>query len=162
MTRIIFVVVLFFLFIIPISYTDAQTTAADENESLVAVQFITPAVLVRGPVESKSFPLIYPNALALWSGYYRHLEKEVIVSFTRNNILLPNEWESRICNGIEGFSPGNESFFYKDTDWAVLFQFSPDAADCVFITTFIIRLKYLLRDISPEDPPLFPAILEFP
>ena len=163
MKRIVVVGVLFFCLIVPIPYIVAQTVPADKNESLVAAQFIAPAVLVKGPVESRGFPLIYPNALELWSGYYRYLGKEVIVSFTRKDILLPNEWVSKICSGIEGVSPGKESFFYRAKDWAVLFQFSPDlAVDCVFINTFIIRLKYFLRDSSPEDPPLLPAILEFP
>lgn len=163
MKRIVFVGVLFFCLIVPIPYIVAQTVSADKNESLVAAQFIAPAVLVRGPVESRGFPLIYPNALEFWSGDYRYLGKKVIISFTRKDILLPNEWESLRCNRIEGFSPSKESFYYRAEDWAVLFRFPPDVvADCVFINTFIIRLKYFLRDSSPEDPPLLPAILEFP
>jgi hypothetical protein len=144
--------IIFFYLIVLISSAGAQ----DKNGPEVAV-------LVRGPVASRGFPLIYPNALELWSGYYRYLENEVRVSFTRKDILLPNEWESLRCNIIEGFSPSKESFFYKDTEWAVLFQFPPDIAfDCVFINTFIIRLKYFLRDSSFKDPPLLPAILEIP
>ncbi len=120
------------------------------------------------------FPLLYPNAIEIWSGYYRYLESKVIVSFTRENILIPNEWESTVCGEIKGFSPDDLSFFYKDNDWYLLFQFSAppldpppagalsvDLPDCSFINKFIIRFKYFIRDADPKDPPLLPAILEF-
>ncbi|MCK5672813.1 MAG: hypothetical protein KAH95_05525 [Spirochaetales bacterium] len=153
--------VLFFCLIVSISYIGAQSIAADKNESLEAAKFIAPAILVRGPVKTRNFPLIYPNAMEYWQGNYRYLESEIIVSFTRTNILIPDEWASLTCNKLKGFSPDNESFFYTDAQWSVLFQFSPDiSADCVFINTFITRLKYFLRDTSPHDPPLLPAILE--
>ncbi|MCK5153620.1 MAG: hypothetical protein KAQ93_04615 [Spirochaetales bacterium] len=154
MNRIIIRVVLFFFLIVSISYISAQSVAAENNE-------IEIAVLVRGPVESMGFPLIYPNALELWLGYYRYLESEVVVSFTRKDIMLPEEWESFTCNKIKGFSPDHESFFYKDTKWSVLFKFSEGVPlDCDFINIFILRLKYFLRDSSPDSPPLLPAILE--
>ena len=161
MNRIVFVGVLFFCLFVSISYTAGQTVAADKDESLVTAQFIGPAVLVRGPVESRNFPLIYPNAMEYWQGYYRYLESEIIVSFTRTNILIPEEWLSLTCNKLKGFAPNKETFFYSETDWSVLFQFpSGFPYDCNFINTFIIRLKYFLRDTSPFDPPLLPAILE--
>jgi len=150
-------------FVIFISVSDAQDVAADNNGSHIAEQFIAPAVLVKGPVENRGFPLIYPNAIELWSGYYRYLKSEVIVSFTRKSILLPVEWEHFVCNKIEGFSPAEDSFFYTDKDWSVLFQFSKEQqVDCSFINIFIIRLKYFLRDTSSDSPPLLPAILEIP
>lgn len=143
---------IFFYFIVLILSADAL----EKNGTEVAV-------LMRGPVELKSFPLIYPNALESWSGYYRYQEEVVKVSFTRKDILLSNEWPGKTCNKIAGFSPVKESFFYKGAEWAVLFQFSTDfPVDCIFINTFISRLKYLLRDSSPKEPPLLPAILEFP
>lgn len=141
-------------FVIFISVTDAQTTLTEKNETEIAV-------LVKGPVENRGFPLIYPNAIKLWSGYYRYLKSEVVVSFTRKNILLPAEWEHFVCDKIEGFSPAEDSFFYTDKDWSVLFQFSKEQqVDCSFINIFIIRLKYFLRDTSSDSPPLLPAILE--
>ncbi|MCK5199542.1 MAG: hypothetical protein KAR21_14380 [Spirochaetales bacterium] len=138
------------------------------------------AILVRGPVKSMGFPLLYPNAIDIWSGYYRYMESEVIVSFTRENILIPNEWEFAVCGEIKGFSPDKLSFFYKDNEWSLLFQFpapppeSPSTSisnpnvhvslvgtPCTFIKKFIIRFKYFIRDASPQAPPLLPAILEF-
>ena len=161
MTKIVFAGVTIFLLIVSISYTAGQTTAADKNKSLETEKSIVPAVLVRGPVESKNFPLIYPNAMEYWQGYYRYLESEIMVSFTRTNILIPEEWVSFTCNRVKGFSPDKESFFYTDLQWSVLFQFPQDiSADCIFINSFITRLKYFLRDTSPSDPPLLPAILE--
>ena len=74
------------------------------------------SILVRGPVKSIGFPLLYPNAIETWSGYYRYMESEVVVFFTRENIFIPNEWESTICGEIKGFSPDDLSFFYKDND----------------------------------------------
>lgn len=134
------------------------------------------AILVRGPVKSMGFPLLYPNAIDIWSGYYRYMESEVIVSFTRENILIPNEWESAVCVEIKGFSPDKLSFFYKDNEWSLLFQFPAPPPmgisnsnvqvplvgnPCTFINKFIIRFKYFIRDASPQAPPLLPAILEF-
>lgn len=152
MIRIVVIGVLLVCSVFSISYIGAQSASVGNTEI---------AVLVRGPVESMSFPLIYPNAMEFWTGYYRYMETEIIVSFIRRDILLPNEWESLSCNNIKGFSPDNESFFYKDQEWSVLFQFSKGVSvDCVFINTFITRLKYFLRDASPLAPPLLPAILE--
>ncbi len=132
----------------------AQTVSTERNETEMAI-------LVRGPVESMSFPLIYPNAMEYWTGFYRYLESEIIVSFIRRDILLPNDWESLSCNKLKGFSPDKESYFYKDSEWSVLFQFAPGVPlDCVFINTFITRLKYFLRDTPLQAPPLLPAILE--
>ena len=163
MNRIVAHGILLCSFVIYISVADAQNVAADNIESQVTAQFIAPAVLVKGPVENRGFPLIYPNAIELWSGYYRYLKSEVIVSFTRKSILLPVEWESFVCNKIEGFSPDEGSFFYTNKDWTVLFQFSKDQiVDCAFINIFIIRLKYFLRDTPLDSPPLLPAILEIP
>jgi hypothetical protein len=120
------------------------------------------AVLIRGPVKIRSFPLIYPNALDVWSGYYRYLEIEIEISFTSNNILIPSEWDSIRCADINGLTPDNESFFYTEDDWSVLIQFPHgESPDCIFINKFITRLRYFLRDYSYEGPPLFPAILEF-
>ncbi|MEA1911085.1 MAG: hypothetical protein U9N32_05325 [Spirochaetota bacterium] len=156
----VFRIILFFCFIISAASVSAQQNTLDENETVTA-QFIAPAVLVRGPVESSGFPLIYPNAIKTWIGYYRYLELEVVVSFTRKNIMISGEWENKVCNKAEGYSPDNKSFFYNNDDWSLLFQFSDqDFVDCDFISIFIIRLKYFLRDVSPLSPPLLPAILE--
>ena len=120
------------------------------------------AVLIRGPLKSKGFPLIYPNALDVWSGYYRYFESEIIVSFSSRNILLPSEWEDLSCSNIDGFAPDSSSFYYTNEEWSVLIQFpTGELNDCIFITEFISRLKYFLRDYSPGETPLFPAILEF-
>lgn len=132
------------------------------------------AILVRGPVKSMGFPLLYPNPIEIWTGYYRYMELDVIVSFTREDILIPKEWKSIICEEIKGFSPDEDSFYYKDNDWSLLFQFAshPSGAppagvlsvgppDCTFINKFITRLRYFLRDAPPREPPLMPAILEF-
>ena len=163
MNRIVTPGILLCYFVILISVADAQNISADNNESLAAAKFIAPAVLVKGPVENRGFPLIYPNAIELWSGYYRYLKSEIIVSFTRKSILLPIEWERFVCNKIEGFSPDENSFFYTDKDWSVLFQFSKEhPVDCAFINIYIIRLKYFLRDTASDSSPLLPAILEIP
>lgn len=141
------------------------------------------AVLVRGPVKSMGFPSLYPNAKETWSGYYRYLELEVVVSFTREDILLPAEWKAYSCEKLEGFSPEKNSFYYGTADWSLLFNFQNSVGEpveyfstenvrvplvitlpedpCTFIDTFIIRLKYFLRDADPKNPPLLPAILEF-
>ena len=161
MNQIVIKKVLVFFFIVSIAFVEAENVSADNNESLIAVQSIAPAILVKGPVENKGFPLIYPNAIELWTGYYRYLGSEIIVSFTRKSILLPAEWKSSVCNKIKGFSPDGNSFFYTDKDWSVLFQFSKEPlVDCAFINIFIIRLKYFLRDLPSDNPPLLPAILE--
>jgi len=147
--RIVIKELIFFYLFITVFYTGAQAVSP------------TPAILARGPVESVGFPLIYPNAVKTWVGYYRYLELEIKVSFTRENILIPGEWEEVTCNKITGFQVGNRSFFYKDTDWSLLFEFSSEIPlDCIFVNTFINRLKYFLRDSSILEPPLLPAILE--
>lgn len=156
MNNLVIRVFLFYCLFVSISFSGAQAVTSDGNEKEIAV-------LVRGPVESMGFPLIYPNALEVWFGYYRYLKSEIVVSFTRNNIMLPEEWENVMCNTIKGFSPDQGSFFYEDTEWSVLFQFPTEVPmDCVFVNTFIQRLKYFLRDSPPQSPPLLPAILEFP
>ena len=141
------------------------------------------AILVRGPVKSTGFPLLYPNAMDIWTGYYRYKESEVIVSFTREDIFIPDEWEFAVCDELEGFSPEENSFYYRSNDWSLLFQFSDSIKlslhvipidnvrvplagtlptdQCTFINKFITRLKYFLRNADPKDPPLLPAILEF-
>lgn len=141
------------------------------------------AILVRGPVKTMGFPSLYPNAIETWSGYYRYWGLEVVVSFTREDILLPAEWESSSCEKLEGFSPEKNSFYYDTDDWSLLFKFQNSVGEpveyfstdnvrvpfvstlpedpCPFIDTFIIRLKYFLRDADPGNPPLLPAILEF-
>ncbi len=141
------------------------------------------AILVRGPVKSTGFPILYPNAIDIWRGYYRYKESEVIVSFTREDIFIPDEWESAVCDELEGFYPKEDSFYYRSNDWSLIFQFSDsiktslDALpmdnvriplantlpkdQCTFINKFITRFKYFLRDADPKDPPLLPAILEF-
>ena len=176
MNRMIFRVVLILSFIIFGPVAEAQSIAPDRDGT-------DPAILVRGPVKSIGFPLLYPNAIETWLGYYRYLDLEVVVSFTREDILLPDEWESAVCAGIKGFTPDGLSFFYKDDDWSLLFQFQdPIKASlegipidnvrvplagtlpkdqCTFINKFITRLKYFLRNADPDAPPLLPAILEF-
>ena len=175
MNRTIIRVVLFFYLVVSISLVEAQFIVPDGNEA-------DPAILVRGPAKSMGFPLIYPNAIETWTGYYRYKELEVVVSFTRKDILVPAEWESAFCAEIDGFSPDNFSFYYKNNDWSLLFQFKnsvrmplvgapsldlpavdPIAVDvsCPFINKFITRLKYFLRDADPKGPPLLPAIIEF-
>ena len=163
MKRMMIRVVLFLYLVTFIPVAEAQFVAPDRNKSDIAI-------LVRGPVKSMGFPLLYPNAIETWSGYYRYLELEVVVSFTREDILLPEEWEPAVCSEIDGFSPDDLSFFYKDNDWSLLFYFpenknTADAdsitPDCLFIGKFITRLKYFLRNADPKEPPLLPAILEF-
>ena len=163
MNRTIIRVVLFFYLVVSIPLASAQFIAPDGNE-------MEPAILVRGPVKSMGFPLIYPNAIETWTGYYRYKELEVVVSFTREGILVPDEWESASCAEIDGFSPDKLSFYYKDNDWSVLFYFPENkngvetqfiSPDCLFISNFITRLKYFLRNADPKDPPLLPAIIEF-
>ncbi len=150
MNRIVNWRIIFFYLVISVSFVEAQVGSA------------APAILARGPIESVGFPLIYPNAVKSWVGYYRYLELEIKVSFTRENIMIPAELEKLTCDKIKGFRVEDGSFLYKDTEWSLLFEFSPEfPLDCVFINTFIIRLKYFLRDSSILEPPLFPAILEF-
>jgi hypothetical protein len=137
---------------------DAQSSASNITSDIEDTDI---AILVRGPVASKGFPLIYPNAIEVWFGYYRYLEEEIVVSFTRETIMISGEWENMGCDKIEGYLPDNKSFFYNNNDWSLLFQFpEQDLIDCDFISIFIIRLKYFLRDASPLSPPLLPAILE--
>jgi len=132
-------------------------------------------ILVKGPEKEKGFPYLYPNALETWSGMYRYLESDIKVYFTRGFILRPAEWEKHSCGKISGFLPGSTVFFYADTSWSLLFRFSFNENDsvkvpivlspeeqCLFIEKFISRLKYFLRDSNVMDPPLLPAILEFP
>lgn len=168
MNRKIIRVVIIFCLVISAPVLQAQSGSPDLNEK-------NAAILVRGPVQSMGFPLLYPNAIETWSGYYRYLGLEVVVSFTREDILIPDEWESAGCSESEGFSPDGSSFFYKDNDWSLLFQFpsslpvgaplagalSVDRPDCLFINKYITRLKYFLRNAPPHEPPLLPAILEF-
>jgi len=137
---------------------DAQSSASTSTFNIENTDI---AILVRGPVASRGFPLIYPNAINVWLGYYRYLEEEIVVSFTRESIMISGEWDNMVCDKIKGYLPDNKSFFYNDDDWSLLFQFSEqDLIDCDFISIFIIRLKYFLRDVSPLSPPLLPAILE--
>ena len=163
MNRMIIRVVLIFCLIISAPVLQAQSGEPDLNEK-------NAAILVRGPIQSMGFPLLYPNAIETWSGYYRYLGLEVVVSFTREDILIPDEWESAVCAESEGFSPDGPSFFFKDNDWSLLFYFSENinaageqfiVPDCLFINKYITRLKYFLRNADPNDPPLLPAILEF-
>ena len=176
MNRIIIRVVLILSFIILAPGVDAQSTELNKDGT-------DPAILVRGPVKSKGFPLLYPNAIKTWSGYYRYMEMEVVVSFSRENILKPDEWKYSSCTKTEGIYPNKNSFYYRNADWSLLFQFhyskethheylSSDNGheplmdtipedQCTFINLFITRLKYFLRDADPKYPPLFPAILEF-
>lgn len=138
------------------------TVSVSAQQALpVEDQFIAPAILVRGPVASMGFPLIYPNAIEVWLGYYRYLGEEIVVSFTRKNILVSEEWENKVCGQLKGYTLENNSFFYRNDSWTILFQFSGgNSVDCSFINTFIVRLKYFLRDVSTDNPPLLPAILE--
>ncbi len=163
MKRMMIMVVLFLYLVTFVPVAEAQSAAPDRNESDIAI-------LVRGPVKSMGFPLLYPNAIETWSGYYRYLELEVVVSFTREDILLPEEWEAAVCSEIDGFSPDDLSFFYKDNDWSLLFYFPENnntadtdfiTPDCLFISKFITRLKYFLRNAPLHEPPLLPAIIEF-
>ncbi|RKX81183.1 MAG: hypothetical protein DRP58_12165 [Spirochaetes bacterium] len=132
-------------------------------------------ILVKGPEREMGFPYIYPNALETWSGFYRYLYSDIEVYFTRGFILLPAEWEKHLCGKISGFVPEGNVFFYQDTSWSLLFLFSLNESNlekssivlslkeqCSFVDKFIPRLKYLLRDSNVLDPPLLPAILEFP
>ena len=170
MNRMIIRIVLILNLVIFIPVAWAQVTASEMVEN-------DPAILVRGPVESMGFPLLYPNAIKTWSGYYRYLELEITVSFTREDILIPGEWKSFSCEKTGGFSPVENSFYYRDSDWSLLFQFKNSVrmplvgtpsldlpavdVSCPFINKFITRLKYFLRDADPKDPPLLPAIIEF-
>lgn len=124
--------------------------------------------LMRGPVRSVGFPLIYPNAIETWQGYYRYLNDEVIVSFTAEKVVIPDEWEPVSCEKLDGFSPEPFSFYFKDENWSLLFQFTPvkgvaglSDSYCTFTDKFVTRLRYLLRDSDAAAPPLLPAILEF-
>ncbi len=124
--------------------------------------------LVRGPVKTVGFPLIYPNAIETWQGYYRYLNNEVLVSFTTEKIVIPKEWEEIACEELTGFSPDLYSFYFKDEKWSLLFQFSDESgitvdsgSYCTFADKFVTRLRYLLRDREKTDSPLLPAILEF-
>ncbi|RKX81430.1 MAG: hypothetical protein DRP58_11845 [Spirochaetes bacterium] len=151
MKRIVIRVIIVFFFIV----------STNNNESLVAAQSTGPAILVKGPVAAMGFPLIYPNAIEVWIGYYRYLDEEVVVSFTRKSVMITEEWENIVCDKLKGQTLENNSFLYKDDSWVILFQFTgEEAINCAFINTFIVRLKYFLRDVSPDSPPLFPAILE--
>ncbi|MCD6397750.1 MAG: hypothetical protein J7L71_09435 [Spirochaetaceae bacterium] len=132
-------------------------------------------ILVKGPEKEMGFPYIYPNAIETWSGIYSYLDSNIKVYFSRGFIFIPIEWEKHSCGKISGFLPGNALFFYQDTAWSLLFRFSLNESDsakisillspeeqCFFIGKFISRLKYFLRDSNAPDPPLLPAILEFP
>jgi len=146
-------IIIFYLFV-SVFYAGAQSVKSNEDKNNMAI-------LTLGPVESTGFPLIYPNALKVWAAYYRYLGSEVKVSFTRENIIIPTEWESLTCDKIRGLQIDKESFFYNNTDWVLIFQFSQELAlDCRFVNRFIVRLKYFLRDANLLEPPLFPAILE--
>ncbi len=124
--------------------------------------------LIRGPVKSPGFPLIYPNAIETWYGYYRYMENEIIISFTRENILIPEEWNQVLLGELEGVSPDPFSFYFRDDNWSLLFQFPRESgitidtnSYSVFADKFVTRLRYLLRDSDGVDTPLLPAILEF-
>ena len=132
-------------------------------------------ILVKGPEKEMGFPYIYPNALETWSGVYRYLDSDIEVYFTRDYILRPSNWEKHSCGKIIGYTPGENVFFYQDTSWSLLFLFSLNESNlekssivlslkeqCSFIDKFIPRLMYFLRDSNALDPPLLPAILEFP
>lgn len=154
MNRIVIRGFIIIYFVVSVFYAGAQSIESDEDK-------IDMAILTLGPVESTGFPLIYPNALQVWVAYYRYLELEIKVSFTRENIMIPTEWENLTCDKIKGLQVDKESFFYQDTDWILIFQFPQELAlDCLFVNRLIIRLKYFLRDASLLEPPLFPAILE--
>jgi len=132
-------------------------------------------ILVRGPEKEMGFPYLYPNALETWSGIYRYLESDIKVYFTRGYIFRPTKWGKYSCGKISGYIPDENIFFYQDTSWSLLFLFSLNESNleessiilspkeqCSFIDNFISRLMYLLRNPNVIDPPLLPAILEFP
>jgi hypothetical protein len=132
------------------------------------------AILVRGPVAARGFPEIYPNAIKTWEGYYRYLDSELVVFFTREDVLLPSGWVYYACGNLDGFLSNHKVLYYKNSEWSVLFSYladnsnsgessgnTPDKELCNFADKFIIRLKYFLRDADPLAAPLLPAVLEF-
>ena len=123
-----------------------------------------PAVLLRGPYESRGIEFLEPNVLPVFKGYYLLGDANVEVIFTRSEILIAEDWNPFACNSLRvSRGPDQEyhTFYYsKSEEYSVFFRFPIDTdVDCKFIEVFINRLDFFLHFTeNPFDVP-FPAIL---
>ncbi len=146
--------------------------------SVTAVQMVSGSedvlFLEEGPVMSKGLPYIYPNALTVYTGYYRCCGGKVSVMFTDEVFAVPGTWKPGKCGEFRGlfFKTGPEDpegsadiFFYSAEDpggrysWSLFFRF-PGNPDCGFAGRFLKRFTYLQKDWKSGLPPLMPAVIE--
>ena len=120
------------------------------------------ALLIKGPVLTSGIPFLSPNGLAAYTGKYRMGDDEITVFFTREDIVIPENWKPRECSGADvlafPFREGSGYLLRSNSNWVVFVYFEgPEEYHCLFLRTFYNRLNYF-QQIS--DVFSFPAVLE--
>jgi len=123
------------------------------------------AVLQDGPDERFGILLLPANAIRHYEGIYEHNGYTIIVRYTTDDVILPDNWVTRRCGTVPlRFTLENGAVHYaylEDGNWVVFFEIADSYENgCSFIERFLQRLRYFksVTD-NPETVP-FPAIVE--
>lgn len=124
------------------------------------------ALLVKGPYLVRGIPFLDPNSLPAYRGEYQTQEGRLEVLFTRQPLVLPQEWKSQRCGKLRlvqvPWENGYTVCYQDEKGFFLFFSFSfAGPGRCAFIESFLQRFLYLLSFVQNEvDVPL-PAVLEW-
>ncbi|MBI9104470.1 MAG: hypothetical protein JEY99_18795 [Spirochaetales bacterium] len=152
-----FTMIILFLLIMPflISGQEAADGAGDEDLPSLAL-------LIQGPLFTEGIPFLAPNGLPSWSGRYLLGDEEIVVYFSWEQLIIPEDWETFNCSrenypGIP-FRAGQVYYITSPKGWAVFIYFAEAESDhCRFIDRFLNRLNYFL---GISDTFSLPAVIE--
>jgi hypothetical protein len=138
------------------------------------------AVLLSGPTAVKGIPVFTPNRIPAYRGEYslegvqeasqgeaQEGARTVRVLYTRQDLLIPQTWNSRRC-GVRSFYRISDyetfTLCYRDDQGFSLFFFFPEIEEpaywCDFADPFVERFLFLSNFVDSEEDVPFPAILQ--
>ena len=141
---------------------------------LAAQEQLTRAVLLSGPTPVKGIPVYTPNRIPAYRGEYS-LEAEqgtteeriLKVLYTRQDLLISQNWNSRRCGVWRLYQISDYETFtlcYRSDQGFFLFFFFPETEEpaywCDFTDPFIERFLFLFNFVDSEKDVPFPAILQ--
>ena len=135
----------------------ASGAVADEAEG--------PSILKKGPVYHEGIEFLGVNALPAWYGEYSYDGGVVRVYFTREEVVLSDEWKDGACGTGGMFSTVRNGVpvtaYMVPGGWTAFLSFPDENAEiCRFMEIYIRRQTYFINLSRDKSVFSFPAVLE--